>query len=39
MLLNYQWITEEIKQEIKKHLGTNENENTAIQNMGQQKQV
>lgn len=26
MLLNKQWITEEIKEEIKKYLETNENE-------------
>ena len=30
MLLN-QWITAEIKEEIRKYLETNENENTAIQ--------
>ena len=33
MLLNNQWITEEIKEEIKKYLETNENENTTIQNL------
>ena len=33
MLLNNQWITEEIKEEIKKYLLTNENENTIIQNL------
>ena len=27
MLLNNQWITEEIKEEVKKHPETNENEN------------
>ena len=27
MLLNNQWVTEEIKEEIKKHLETNDNEN------------
>ena len=32
-LLNSQEITEEIKQEIKKYLETNDNENTAIQNL------
>ena len=32
MLLNNQWITEEIKEEIKKYLETTENENTMIQN-------
>ena len=33
MLLNNQWITEETKEEIKKYLGTNENEITTIQNL------
>ena len=33
MLLNNQKITEEIKGEIKKHLETNDNENTTIQNL------
>ena len=33
MLLNNQWITEEIKEEIKKYLETNDNENTMIQNL------
>ena len=32
MLLNNQEITEEIKEEIKKYLETNEDENTTIQN-------
>ena len=32
MLLNNQWITEEIKAEIKKYLEKNENENVVIQN-------
>ena len=32
MLLNNQWITEEIKEEIKKYLETNDNENMVIQN-------
>ena len=32
MLLNNQWITEEIKEEIKKYLDTKENENTTLQN-------
>ena len=31
MLLNNQWIIEEIKREIKKYLETNENENTPYQ--------
>ena len=31
MLLNNQWIIEEIKREIKKYLETNENENTPHQ--------
>ena len=33
MLLNNQWITEQIKEEIKKYLETNDNENTMIQNL------
>ena len=33
MLLNNQWITEEIKEEIKKHQETNENETTTIWNL------
>ena len=33
MLLNNKWVTEEIKEETKKHLETNENENTMIQNL------
>ena len=33
MLLNNQWITEEIKEEIKKYLETNDNKNTRIQNL------
>ena len=32
-LLNNQEITEEIKEEIKKYLQTNDNENTTIQNL------
>ena len=33
MLLNNQWITEEIKEEIKKYLETNDNENMMIENL------
>ena len=33
MLLNNEWITEEIKKEIKNYLETNENENMMIQNL------
>ena len=33
MLLNSQWISKEIKEEIKKYLETNENENTMIPNL------
>ena len=33
MLLNNQWITEEIKEEIKKYLETNEEESTTIKNL------
>ena len=33
MLYNSQWITEEIIEEVKKYLETNENENMMIQNL------
>ena len=33
MLINNQWINEEIKEENKKYLKTNENENNMIQNI------
>ena len=33
ILLNNQWITEEIKEEIKKYLEVNNNENIMIQNL------
>ena len=33
MLLNNQWITEEIKEEIKKYLEANANENMTTQNL------
>ena len=33
MLLNNRWITEEVKEGIKKYLETNENGNTMIQNL------
>ena len=33
MLINNQWITEEIKEEVKKYIETNENENMMIQNL------
>ena len=33
MVLNNQWITEEIKGKIKKYLETTENESTMIQNL------
>ena len=35
MFPNIQWATEEIKRKIKKFLETNNNENTAIQNLWQ----
>ena len=39
MLLSDQWITGEIKENIKKYLETNDNENTMIQKqLTQQKQ-
>ena len=37
MLLNNQEITEEIKEEIKKYLGTNDNENTTTKTYGMQQ--
>ena len=39
MLLNNQEITEEIKEEIKKYLETNDNENTMIQNLWDEEKV
>ena len=33
MLLKNQWVNEEIKKEIKKYLETNDNEDTATQNL------
>ena len=33
MLLNNKWANSEIKEEIKRYLKTNENENTTIQNL------
>ena len=33
MLLKYQWINEEIKEEIRKYLETNENKSTTFQNL------
>ena len=33
MLLNNQWITEEIKGEIKKYLEANDNEGTTLPNL------
>ena len=33
MLLNNEWINDEIKEEIKGYLKTNENEGTTIQNL------
>ena len=33
MLLNNEWINNEIKEEIKKFLETNENDHTAVQNL------
>ena len=32
VLLNTQWVTEEIKEEIKKYIDTNENDSTMILN-------
>ena len=33
MLLNNEWVNHNIKEEIKKYLETNENENTTTQNL------
>ena len=33
MLLNYEWVNNEIQEEIKIYLETNENEDTTIQNL------
>ena len=33
MLLSHQWIMEEIKEEIKRYIETNGNEDTTIQNL------
>ena len=33
MLLNNQWITEEVKEEVKKCLEANDNKDTTIQNL------
>ena len=39
MLLNIQWVTEEIKEEIKKYLETNDNENMTTQNIWDEAQA
>lgn len=39
MLLNNQWITGEIKEEMKKYLETNANKNTMIQNQNTAKAI
>ena len=33
MLLNNEWVNNKIKEEIKRYIETNENENTTIQNL------
>ena len=33
MILNIEWVNQEIKEEIKKYLQTNKNENATIQNL------
>jgi hypothetical protein len=33
-LLNNQWVTDEIKEEVKRFLEVNENKNTTYQNLG-----
>ena len=37
MLLNSQWVTEEINEEIKKYMETNENINTMFKNLWDKK--
>ena len=39
MLPNNQWITEEIKEEIKKYLEATDNEDTTLQNNGMQQKL
>jgi hypothetical protein len=39
MLLNNQWVTEEIRKEMKSFLEFNENENTSYQNPWEAKAV
>ena len=34
ILLNNEWVKQEIKEEIKNYMKTNENENTMVQNLG-----
>ena len=33
MLLNNEWVNQEIKEEVKKYMETNENENITVQNL------
>lgn len=33
LILNNEWVNQETKDEIKKYLGTNENENAIVQNL------
>ena len=33
MILNNEWVNQEIKEEIKNYMTTNENENTTVQNL------
>ena len=33
MLLNNEWVSQEIREEMKKYMETNENKNTTIQNV------
>ena len=39
MLLKIQWVIDEIKEEIRKYLETNDNENTTIQNLWDAKKA
>jgi len=33
MLLNNEWVNQEIQKKVKKYMDTNENENTMVQNL------
>ena len=39
MLLNNEWVNQEIKEEIRKYMETNENKNTTVQKLGDAAKV